>query len=73
MSSTNNSETADAKANMEKKEKEEKKNFSLNEILKSPMQIFFLIFTIFSGLLLIPFTYKGYHYYSNAQNHLPKG
>ena len=60
--SSTDSTTESLKAKTPPKEQENdeelEKHFTIGEIIKSPIQFIFLVFLIFSGLLLIPFTYK---------------
>ena len=58
--STNESPQAKSPPKEQENEKEFEKNFTVGEIIKSPIQCIFFVFSILSGLLLIPFTYKSY-------------
>lgn len=50
---------------------EPEKKFTINQIIKSPIQLLFLVFTTISCLGLIPFTYFGFKECMYNNNNAP--
>ena len=71
MPSVNNSDTV--KSENKEHERAKEKDYSINEILKHPIQIVFFTAIIIVILMLVPFTYSGYKFIEVAKEDKPEG
>ena len=50
-----------------------KKGYNLSDLTKDPKQLIFLIFAVFTLVMLIPFTHAGYLFAYESMKKAPKG
>ena len=57
----------------QQKEKAVAVNSKISEIIKSPIQMLFFVFSLFTVGMLIPFTYAAYQFIQVSSANAPKG
>jgi len=53
--------------------KKESKGFSVEALIKNPLNLLFLVLAIFTFSLLVPMSYAGYHYSLQLSKDSPEG